>query len=183
MKNMNKIIIFIVATFLIASCNVKPSQYTTAQPWSGVKPLSAVVSGHNYFANLGVFTANTAPANSILFTSSSDTTWADSTKNERTLTFTFPNGGGSTNTSFLIDTANKQFTANYTITKKSLHAASLNTIISTNSYTSLKSIEGLRMQNYMNTSTEITGLFYGYLTRSDGLKSVYIDNGYFSVTK
>lgn len=175
--------LFTLAAVVAISCNKTPSSNATTPPWSGNKPASATINGKNYFAKTGIFALNAVPLPSTIITTVNDTTIADSIFTVKTLGLTLPNGGGAVNTNIIADSANKEYIVTYSAVQKSMRAFNLNTVLSDRTFTSQRSIEGVRLKIYSNTATEITGTFFGYLGRLDKVEEVFIDNGYFSITK
>jgi hypothetical protein len=174
---MKNIIILLVAIIALYSCNKPVTSYSTASPWSGISPMSAIINNKNFAGTFGyVYINDTTPV--YVNATSVDLFGVDSsiTKSFRIM---LPRLGGALNTLKIADGVNKLYGITYSeVLKKGT------TVIKDKNYYTFNAEKGCTLKLLEYDAILAKGIFSGYLRDVNGTNEyIYISNGFFNVNK
>ena len=180
---MKKLSIFFITicitVFAFTSCNKVPTSYSTALPWTGLDPFSAIVNGNSLApisAAVSYSPNDTTPT--YIFSSISQVINLD-TSIQKIFTIQLPVKVGALNEFKAADINSQSYVVYYReITTKG------STVLKNKLFSTRKALPGSRIKVLLNDATKLKGIFNGYLNNEDYLgEYIYIDNGYFNANK
>jgi hypothetical protein len=181
---MKKISIFVItvviASFVFVSCNKVPTTYSTALPWTGLDPFSAIVNGKSLApTNAAVSYSQNDTTPTYIFSNITEVVNADTTI-QKVFTIQLPVKVGALNEFKMADKNNQS----YVIFYREITLKGSTTVLKNKLYSTIKAAPGGRVKVLVNDATKLKGIFNGYLNNEAYPDEyIYIDNGYFNANK